>query len=98
VNLEAIAMQRAEEQMESDRWRRPDRGEAAVVIHHLTCEVCGQDYKRDNRGAKSKADICQPCGKKGWRSRRCTTCEGSLNTRDYPHGVCRKCRVTARAA
>ncbi len=91
MNLEAIAIRRADEQLARGAWKRADRGEALVVVLPA-CEVCGDEYVPQARGKKSPVDLCPECRRNGWRSNRCPTCSRPTKTWDIGKPDCKRCR------
>lgn len=91
IDLEAIAVRRADEQLAAGRWRRAERGEASVQADPV-CEECGQEFKRKRRGPKPRMDLCARCRAAGYRPHPCPICERPMKTWDFGRPSCHRCR------
>jgi hypothetical protein len=97
VNLEAILMQRAEQQMHTDAWRAADRGENRIVAPP-TCQVPGCWNP-----IGSGRTMCDECRGKGLAATPCKGCGGRIRridqriTEKSRRGYCQACRSDMNA-
>jgi hypothetical protein len=95
MNLEALAVHRADEQLERGAWKRADRGESDGP---RLCPKCEQPILRRGAG------VCTACHEEGWRGTPCVTCGNVTHKRDRSavrkrfYGMCGECRRVAREA
>ena len=102
LDLELLAVSRAQEQMEGDGWKQRDPDEPVSVPEVYRCLVCGTDLVRRARGPRAK--VCPACTAKGWRPAPCVSCGGPTQTKDRNnqlrrynlYGCCSKCRAEMR--
>jgi hypothetical protein len=91
VNLEALALVRAEEQMR-DRWRKPDPDEGSGP--HL-CVVCEKPVAWIGQAHPL---LCPECRADGWTAAKCPGCGSSIKRTDQTgpskerRGYCKPCR------
>ena len=99
MNLEALMVARAGQQMQGAAWRIPDYGEERVKVppEPSGCIRCHGKVRH------RKALMCHACGQAGWRPARCVSCGGYTHKRDWSgkhtamHGMCGECRRHERA-
>jgi hypothetical protein len=96
VNLEAIAMRRAEEQLESEAWRDAEPAEYRVSKAVAVCLVCSAEFPKA-AGANKR---CPACRAAGWSVLPCKGCGGRLRELDRyavrstrRRGYCQACRA-----
>lgn len=95
MNLERIAVMRAQEQIEAGAWKRRDRDEKAVEAVPVPCAICGGEIGNRRGGAL----MCHACRDAGWAVTPCKACGGKLRALDLRHrrparrGYCQSCRA-----
>ena len=96
MNLEAIALRRAEEQMQAETWRESDAGEFKASKQAM-CVVCHAEFTRGHY--QRAALMCPACREAGYCTVPCKGCGGKLRdldrraTNKSRRGYCQACRV-----
>lgn len=95
MNLERIALMRAEEQMHAETWRKADRGEFRVSVKETACLVCHTVF---TKFSGRNAMMCPECRAAGWSTVPCKGCGGRLRQLDRRavksrRGYCQTCRA-----
>jgi hypothetical protein len=96
VNLERLALARAEEQLVAGAWKRADRGEWLVKAP-VTCMVPG--CTNPITKGKGERKRCDSCRAKGLAATPCKGCGGVLKRSDQTspregrRGYCQTCRA-----
>jgi hypothetical protein len=95
VNLERIALMRAEEQIASGAWREADAGERQLHAPRL-CVICDEPLPKGSGTRR----VCGECHAEGWVAASCKVCGGRLKRRDQTNpdnperrGACQACRI-----
>lgn len=104
LDLELLAVRRAQEQLDEGSWRHRDRDEPTVVPEVRRCPVCDAVIPPRGRNKGMTGRICHDCSVKGWRPAPCASCGGPTRTTDRNNqlkrqgmwGVCGKCRAEIR--
>ena len=92
IDLEAIAVSRAAEQLEAGAWRHAPPREAADPVRECLVVGCHNSPPRKRR-------ICEVCSEQGYVGGECRICGGPLKRTDQhgPKGDLRNCCATCRA-
>jgi hypothetical protein len=69
MNLERLALARAEEQLAAGAWKRADQGEEKHHGPRLTDRVCSLGCGR-RLAVTNKRGVCAPCAQNNWRRLR----------------------------
>lgn len=98
MNLEMLAMLRAEEQMEAGAWKRIGSGDRSEESEKIRlCEVPGCEREID-QGAWGSTKRCPACVSAKMAVTPCKVCGGPLRRKDQTsvtkgrRGICQACR------
>lgn len=96
LDLEALAVARAEEQIEAGAWRGGEREDETAKPSPVPCAICRGEIV----GRRSNARLCKTCHDGGWSATPCNGCGGPRKRTDETwvnnperRGYCAACRA-----